>query len=477
MMQAVKSPWDWVWLWNRLLHNTPFSINYTLNAQCMQLDIRQSGKNDWLIIFLVLDTTELTCYISELIVRLKHVKLRESIKVYFLTDTIQRIENPGDFPQFGLDVSRLMYDNQTGFTQRHKIHISGLDEQDGSAWLKAIRLIYEREPAHFRMFIPWSHATAISILNVNPPTAEYLTDFNLIRNYDKIEKENDNQPLEKATLLRGGMAKINRADINESCLELEHLFISEIATSLKDLVAGDKFDFMVMSNCYTQIIDNCYNLSAITRYYVAPMTLISISAYDFGGLIQHVNSEYTPAIKNEPDKYTSYCKDIIKRLIDGFIAESPGHGKGAVLIANRLDDIRDMVPFLNDLISYLKLNRDETYPVIKDVLKDRTLRFTTKDYVDFIYLFNLIEQQLHSDEFTLKYENLKRLLSNIRVQRHVGSIFHIDRFNYFSIFIPKKPENITELPFLCQYYRGYFRSDFVKDTLWDDFIVDFRKYY
>jgi hypothetical protein len=122
---------------------------------------------------------------------------------------------------------------------------------------------------------------------------------------------------------------------------------------------------------------------------------------------------------------------------------------------------------------YLLDNHTETYPAIRDILIDSPFLPATINYVDFLLLFNTLEKELNSPEFTELLGPIKSFLEPIRVGRHVGSELNSELHNYFSIFIPLKLENIIEPPFLCQYFRNYFHSDFVKDVQWDNFIVDY----
>jgi hypothetical protein len=437
----------------------------------MQVNINPQSSVDSLIVFLVLEATDIQDHLAEMVHQVKNIHLKESTKVYLLKDRITRIKDLQDnHTHYGLSLNELRYNVQTLQTELTPVELTGVDPTDGYAWRDALRQICSIHKPGFSTLILWSHAAGIGIYKLQ--TKEFTIErnrFNLIRNYHL-----ENQPLNIDKFNCLPVRETNNALIVHSfpdgtqCPELQKLFISEIANGLQGISNEPVFDIIVMANCYTQMADNCYNLSRIARYYLAPVTRIDVGGYDFPDFISTVNSS----------AYTrENCKGAARLLINGYIRKQPDLEKSTVIFFNDLKNIQAMKVLLNNMCVHIRQNASTIYPVIDTLLNTEAVTYLDNRYVDIVVLFDALKRELQSAEFEKVYNPLINfLLQGIVIDRHIGSDCQVADFNCFSLYLPRLAHHtITEL-FCCQYFYGFADSQFLDETLWDDLVVNFTRW-
>ena len=458
----------------------------------MKTMIKQDQPADWLIVFLILEAIDIQVSVDEMFKEVKDIKLKKENKIYVLQDSIQHIKDPLNI-NYELSINELVYNEQTNATALTPVQLKGVKPGEGYAWRDALRQIMVENESRVSALITWSHGAGIGIAkaSIEPGDPAVSLDvvrnkINLVRNFPNPDREFIKGHFNCKTLGTTNDTLVVNNTLDEvPCSELQDLFISEIAEGLSDM-ATPVFDIMVMGNCNTQIIDNCYNLNKVAKFYLAPITLIETNGYDFSGFIKTINdgipdnnpaNQYgskKPPIKGDKN-YKPYFTDIAKLFLNGYIRLNESLEKSAAIVVNDLEHILELGPMLNEVCTYFMDNRAVVYPVIDKVLKIDTITFTDKDFIDVVLLFDTIQKNLKDPvEFNGIYSKLRDfLLNNISVEKHIGEELDKDSFHCFSIYIPVTIDNSIAQTFCCQYFREFANSQFVKETSWDDFIIDF----
>jgi len=438
---------------------------------------------DWLVIFLVLDSLDLKKPVNHFLDAIKEVKLKASTRVYFLRDTVRHIRDPHPgCTAYNLSINEFVYNETTGITTLNPIELKGVNTTDAYAWLEALIKIRGMHQAKFSALIPWSHGAGIGIFN---PDTRVLSvqknELSIIRSYQRgshpFEKNKFNCTTAEETT---NSLIIHDLPEDKACLALQQLFVSEIADGLGETIRRPVFDIVVMNNCTTQIIDNCYNLHAITRYYLAAITSIRTNGYDFAGFIGAINDgSLAPAPDCVLPPYECYLKAVIKTLLEGYERSNPDVSKDTALVANDLNEILQLKPLLNDVCDYFTHNVDTVFPVIEDCLGEFGLPVAGRDAIDMVRLFDTIQSKLGGDmrgTFDEIYKQLRAFLENIIVDRRTGEHLEATDFHSCSIYIPVSIVNIISPLFCCQYFRKFADSQFVRETKWDDFTIQFTRW-
>jgi hypothetical protein len=465
----------------------------------MKVNITPSPKTEWLVIFLVLDTNEFDGYLGVFFDGLKKIKLRDKTKVFLLKDTVHRMKNPGNFIPFELEVSEFVYNKADNETLPVKRDLTEVDERDGLAWRKAIEQIYTETNAEFNSLITWTHGSGLSIANQFPPHEVSERKVNLIRNFK--ERRNRKTPDFKSEKFScnkievfDNVISIEREVASVDCLNLQQLFISEIGEGLESTMQKKKFDIVIMCNCRSQVLDNCYNLRKITRFYFAPMEAVQLDGYGFPNFIDFINrtagadmGEQSGFIKRVVINnryfrrffYKKYFKTLIKELFDGYKELIPERTyRSEVLIATDLSDIGEIVLLLNPISRYFLTNRTSVYPILLNSLKNNIGPLPGSVLYDAINVFKHMKDKLSSAEFNLYVDRFVTFVnSKVLVDRMVGEDL-INRAlpvepTCFTVWLPTSISSDMTESFVCQELRGYLRSSFVTDTEWDDFVSDF----
>lgn len=467
----------------------------------MKVKVNPDQPIDWLVVFLILESMDIQESVDALFEEVKKLKLKSSNKIYVLQDSIQHIKNPdNNHISFSLSVSELVYNAQTNETALTPILLDDVDPKHSYAWRDALLQIRMKNKPRASVLITWSHGAGIGIANAKLPVAgNGLTNgikrnkFNLLRKFSVADRPFESAHFNCSTVEFTKNALVVKDPAGGiQCHEVQDLFISEIADGLKDVADAPVFDMVVMGNCYTQIIDNCYNLNKVAKYYLAPVTLIQTTGYDFGGFIKAINegiavtdnrvkqhvSKAGRVVKKSPVKeeknYDEYFQRIARLFINGYVKINESLEKSEAIIVNDLENILELRPLLNDVCKYFMDNQAEVYPVIDDVLKMDGLAFSDRDFIDVVLLFDTIRKKLRNEEFDTIYRKFRSfLVNNITVDKHIGEELDKDSFHCFSIYIPVSVDNIISQTFCCQYFRGFANSQFVQETEWDNFIIDF----
>ncbi len=452
----------------------------------MKISIPQ--PTDWLVVFLVLNSYDVERSMGQVIKQLESTKLKPSNKIYFLLDRITNIKYPDSKRPYGLFLQELVHDSKLGTTSLRAIPLPAIDPTDGFAWRDVLIQLCTQHMARLSTLITWSHGSGIGINN--PGLNSFVVKknpFNLIRNFDKLAQGFDRNKFECGiTLERNNALIITAMREEEDCQQIHDLYISEISNGLK---GKHFFDLAIMCNCYTQMVDNCYNFHDIARFYIAPITLIQLTGYDFARFINAINGtsmqessrfneltelfyEPTPDFKDR--YYEEYFKLLAGILLDGFVAMEPSTSRQAALFANDLLHIRKIREHLNNICHFFMTNCSVVYPVLENIVEDSDTRFSTKDHVDLVHFFEIIDRRLASSAFSALNAALNRFLrQEILVDARIGEALPENAFHCFSIYIPLSKDDELDSVFCCQYFRGVSGSVFVKETVWDNFVDHF----
>jgi hypothetical protein len=463
----------------------------------MKVNITPNQKKDWLIIF-VLDTTDLALYLNDIYAELEKTKLRKTTSIYVLKDTIHRIHHPEKFVQFELEIYGFEYDEACQKTKRINVDIAEVDKKDGNAWKESIIQLYKITNATFNTLITWSHGMAIAIANVNPPTKN---NFQVLRN-NRISLTNPGCDVIKAEVLANAIV----VDTDKTnCTEINALFVSEIANSLDAIVRQNKFDMIIMCNCYMNTLDNCYNLKDITNYYVASATMIKLKGFDFKSLVKQLNSplnlgdlmspgkfipgflgwlHYKKLIRIKGRLYDIYMGSIIKNLLTGYEKNNTDTTENATIVASNLKLASGIKPLVNNLANYMMKNKDLVYPALLRILNRRTVIINDYFLLNILDLLKQLSIELDSKEFEkyrIELENflLKIMLTDKIIMQEWGtqaSQIVNKKGNLYSLYLPLIRIRIKNV-FECEYWRTNIRnSSFSKETSWDNLVRDFVKW-
>jgi hypothetical protein len=473
----------------------------------MRVVIEQDQPVDWLVVFLILESLDLTESVKELFREVEGIALKKTIKIYVLQDSIQHIKDTaGNHIDFKLKVHEFCYNDQQKETQLKPVKLEGVNPKDGFAWREALKQIRLNHQPRVSALITWSHGAGIGILNPDMVTnntstliAKKPNAFNIVRNFPNRKQRFIPEKFNCSTMSMAGDTLIVNDPLSGDvqCHELQDLFISEIADGLDDIAPADGpvFDIMVMGNCNTQIIDNCYNLNKIARYYLAPITVVQPNGYDFDRFIKTINGDIfankklmkagkpVPKIlsKRPPiskgNYYSVYFDSIARLFLNGYVTINERLAKNAAIVVNDLKGILALKPMLNELCEYMVAHKAKVYPVIDEILQDGTIVFSDKDFVDIILLFDTIQQKIKSAGFNKIYGRLRKfLLNKITIEKHIGEELNAKSFHCFSIYIPVSVDNVIAPTFCCQYFRHFANSQFVRETKWDNFVIDFTEW-
>jgi len=471
----------------------------------MRVVIEQDQPVDWLVVFLILESLDITESVEEMFKEVKSIALKKTIKIYVLQDSIQHIKDTANnHIDYKLKVHEFIYNEQQKETRLNPVRLEGVDTKDGFAWREAVKQIRLINKPRVSALITWSHGAGIGILNpdmVTNNTKALVTKkpnaFNIVRNFPNRKERFMPEKFNCSTMTMAGNALIvndpNNGDVQ--CHELQDLFISEIADGLDDMGLAPVFDIMVMGNCNTQIIDNCYNLNKIARYYLAPITVMQPNGYDFDRFIKTINGDVFTSEKlmkegkpvpkilakrppiSKGNYYTTYFNSIARLFLNGYVTTNERLAKSAAIVVNDLNEILALKPMINELCEYMVAHKTKIYPAIDAILKDGSIVFSDKDFIDVVLLFDTIQQKIKDTGFNKIYGRLRKfLLNKITIEKHIGSALDANSFHCFSIYIPVSVNNVIAPTFCCQYFRHFANSQFVRETRWDNFVIDFTEW-
>ncbi|HPH84293.1 MAG TPA: clostripain-related cysteine peptidase [Ferruginibacter sp.] len=461
----------------------------------MKVNITPNQKKDWLIIFFVLDTTDLALYLNDIYAELEKTKLRKTTSIYVLKDTIQRIHHPEKFVQFGLEIYGFEYDEACKKTKRINVDIAEVDKKDGNAWKESIIQLYKITNATFNTLITWSHGMAIAIANINPPSKN---NFQILRN-DRISLTNPGCDVIQADIFENAVVV---ATDDSACAQIDTLFVSEIANSLQAIVRQNKFDMIIMCNCYMNTLDNCYNLKDITNYYVASATMIKLKGFDFKSLVKQLNNplnlgdlvspgkffpgflgwlHYKKLIRVKGPLYNIYMRSIIKNLLTGYEKNNTDTKENATIVASNLNQASEIMVLLNNLANYMIRNKDIVYPALIRLINNRKVLINEYFLINILDLLKQLSLELNCNEFEkyrIEHENflLKLMLTDKIIMLESGpqaSQILNKKGNLYSLYLPLTTRRIKNV-FECEYWRTNIRnSSFSKETSWDNLVRDF----
>jgi len=443
----------------------------------MKVNIPVAEKTNWLVIFLVLDTNDLLKFLSNFFVKLSNVKLEQSTKIYFLKDTASRIVKPDRYG-FHLELHEIIFDEIQGKTVMSPVTIEDVKLEEGNAWLEVIRQVYTATAAKFNTLITWSHGAGLSIANATPPHIKAKeNDYVLIRNPEQRYESFVPANVSSRKVIEYENAISVERNIHETdCPQLEQLFISEIGRGLKDIIPGKKFDIVIMCNCKTHLIDNCYNLAAVTNYYFAPLGDVQLDGFDFANLIDFINKPFPEDIDVK-----TYLGQIISELFTGYKQLAATTFESEAIVVNNLDRIPEMRNLLNPICSYIRTNKAVFFPMIIQILGSKISPVPDSDVFDIITFFREIKKETNPKEaeFISLLENFESfVLTVLFVDKMIGKDLQAIQppigLESFGVYIPPNvKEDVIPKSIVCQYLKSYLKAPFVVETEWDNLIGDF----
>lgn len=458
----------------------------------MKINIpRSSARPDWLIIFFILESVDFRKEMTKFYSDLKDTKLKETTKVYLIIDSVKKIKNTNKYA-FPLRLFEFVFDPVAGQTKKVPIPLRGIDRTDGHAWKKLISELYDQVNATYNSLVTWSHGSGLGVVSdaSNMPRVEHRP-YNFIRNYKSrpLQFPADRISHSAVTPFDNVIAIEPRHDAE--CQAIEELFITEIGDAMEKVTKTRKIDIVVMCNCNTHILDNPYNLSRITDYYLAPLTTVYLNGYDFANFVRYVNDNPGPASKslgwllpgrrsifrrrNTKDLLRKpYIRNIVTQLFEGYKRSSPKTWEGEVLAANRLVEMWKLPGLFNPICAYLLAHQKDTYPALLAVITQDIQSIPSSRLFDVVTMFKALARRLQSDELTALVErfesfvNEKVLLDNMIGPKVSGRGIHC-----FTVYMPRDKNIKVPAVIECFYMRDYLKTPFVADTNWDKFISSF----
>lgn len=100
----------------------------------MRVVIEQDQPVDWLVVFLILESLDITESVKELFREVESIALKKTIKIYVLQDSIQHIkEENSNHIDFKLKVHEFCYNEQQKKTQIKPVQLEKIDPKNGFA--------------------------------------------------------------------------------------------------------------------------------------------------------------------------------------------------------------------------------------------------------------------------------------------------------------------------------------------------------
>jgi len=402
---------------------------------------------DWLVIFLVLDVHELKVEIEELKNKMKQIRLKDSVKIIFLKDTVQRIRglNPLNYK---FETYEFSYDASIKETIYCRINIPGLDYHHPSSYGDAIIILKHLFLAKNSVLVIWSHGNGIAINN-------------------KGRRQGNKS-------IKNDVKEINE---DYDCKKIDYLFVSEIANILQDRLPR-QFDMIIVNSCNLQSIDACYILKNITRFYISPETGVMSDGYDF-------ISFFLTILKVNPDK-VSY-KEIISDLIEGYWKRNPLFAEHEAITALDLMFISAAwCKNFTKLVDYLMKNYKITFPIISDITNNQLNQLDSDSYFfDAVSLLRLFNKSINDPNFDVLFQNFKNGVMNNRVYHKIGKVILEEErqspqqygITSFFVYLYDPSAGVQKSTvFECQYWKKSFPSAFVRDFEWSKLVVQYTRW-
>jgi hypothetical protein len=474
----------------------------------MQIQIEAKHRVEWLLIFLILDVDgdDVDITVKSLLWQVRKIKLKKYSRVFFIQDIVERMNDPKKFPNYKLNLSELFYDAESDATYLKHVEINGIDLKNSTAWSECIIHLRTEINATFNALITWSHGAALRIANgTEPPKTFTINKYRLVR--DTVIDTNQDQFLEgKIEVFKESLfIKSEETD----CIFLNHLFICEIAKRLQSSTEK-KIDLMIMANCYSNIIDNCYNLRNITKYYVASSALVTFDGFDFCTLIRilsrnfeicdvlkpkillyYLCSKFIPIVtENRYFFYKMYMKILCKIILLGYQKNASNK---AVLVASRLEcDAMTLACKKLDLICcYIIAYPDENFPILENLIVNAAnigIQIDDNGLYDMLMLLSKFSAEKNCSDFErlrIDFQNhiLKTIfISSVNETSSVKNNQDNPPLHYRGLYSVYLPPSVTIDPnkpinspsFLCEYWKSKLNfSDFVSKCKWDNLVREF----
>ena len=223
------------------------------------------------------------------------------------------------------------------------------------------------------------------------------------------------------------------------------------------------------------VIDNCYNLKEVAKYYFGPMAGIQLTGYDFAGFISTINKT-KENISLKKVFYHSYMQYLVNKLFTGYKKLQPRVHRGEAIIAVKLNAASRLRRIIDSISTYFMKNKNLIYPLIVKVANEKIKPLPDSVLYDAVSFLDIIKKELRNKKFNLMAERFRKLvLKQIFVDKMIGK--ELKEINpwlkCFTFWIPTDMSVDLSEAFECQIIQKFLRSPFVKETKWDEFLTDF----
>lgn len=290
--------------------------------------------------------------------------------------------------------------------------------------------------------------------------------------------------------------------LGTNCKDLQILWLWQIAVELEEcskIIQSQKpiIDILVMTNCFTNLVDNWLLFKNVVNYYIAPETSMDVNGYDYLNLLKSLNKK--PADSNE---------SIAVTIIDDFVKKNKSDPseltreileKTAIYCTDLSLTEKAMIPFTEICNIILNEEKKMTKAIFSSLLNDlkyirkfdlnaisETHAGTAIDIVDLSTLLDCFAERLrfaikdgktsgklkiHSVEFS------KAIVPMIR-NKHVGKIISDSDVKFRKKFSPTGgavffPEETLSNPPVSNFI-GFCAMEnntpFTNHILWDDLL-------
>jgi hypothetical protein len=451
--------------------------------------------HDWLIVIFVHEYSGALAYQTQMKEAFERVGSNGNVVVFLILDSI--VKGPdSNLLAFKLNLYKLDKRGSNGRWTFEEVHDKGFkknENPDRHSWKTAFEYIYKNYFGERNMLITFSDGAAFGINLVQcpndgpanlpeslasltiPPDLEVKSNNYYMLDADEVGYLKKKDPEAAAGILKfenGGAIK--KTAIPDFCKNLEILWVSELATALKEYVPTT-IDIFLMCNCYMQLFDNGFMLEPKVKFLVAAEGYMDGDCYDFGKLMERV--VYCPEVPSEV-----LIKGILKDLEEKYKNQRPpvDYLNNCTLYANRLKfyplALRVFLGLVEDLMDLLdtdplatsselhairgpmqSVTRDPRYPMIDARL----------------WVSNVCDKIIGiTDEKKIYYNQQFRVLQEKIV---LAKLSNKDYCTGISIYYPLTlaPQSNADVAF-CAYFDKAVPKPFATESKWNKFLV---KYY
>lgn len=332
----------------------------------------------------------------------------------------------------------------------------------------------------------------INLFNKSTNLEEHFTKYQI----NPLVSDNSNKS--------GVIQYFEKFGLGKNCKDLQILWIWEIADVLKKCakiinLETPVIDILVMTNCFTNLVDNWYILKDVVKYYIAPETSIDVNGYNYTKMLNSLNSQVPKStetiaisvVNDFVEKNASSTNIITLDVLEktAIFCTDLAYSKKAI----------DLFTEMCQIILYEEKNGREVFEAVLNDLKyirkfdlkaiSETVASVRIDIVDLSTLMNCIAERLFytidSSETSMSLKSysleFKRAIKAFSVNHFIGKkindidISSLKKFSPTggSVFFPEPALNlmpVTNAIGVCAYSNSETKSPFTIHTLWDDLL-------